>query len=60
MLLTSEQVMSWIGVKRPEAARRWLNEHRVAGWHDHKDKPITTLEAINKALLDSDEGEVEL
>jgi len=52
--------MSWIGVKRPEAARRWLNEHRVAWWHDHKDKPITTLEAINKALLDSDEGEVEL
>lgn len=56
MLLTFEQLSEWYEYKRPSDIKKILEKNGIKYHLDRKNRPITTLEAINEKLLDGEKG----
>ena len=51
MLLSNEELRSKLDEKQNSRVVKWLQENRIRFLYDHKRRPITTLSAIERVLL---------
>ncbi len=50
MLLSFQQLSEWCGAKTPRGVRSWAQKYNVHLFKDVKEKPITTLAEIERAI----------
>ncbi|WP_144395525.1 DUF4224 domain-containing protein [Pleionea sediminis] len=59
MLVSQEDIERVTQYSRVSDIEKWLKRHGVAYWTAKKGKVVTTTEAINKALISSNESTIE-